>query len=244
MEQVKPHQAGTAARATGVLLVGGGVVVFCVLAFVELSRNVASGVFDTIDHRVLEWFVSIRTPWWNEFFLSATNLGSFVIMAVLTLGVSVGLLLARHRGSAVALIASMLGTLYLSSALKVVVGRPRPPELTRLWQTGGDSFPSGHTISGFAFFVTIALLSLDHVKGRALKLWILSFALLLGTLVAISRMYLGVHYLSDVVGGALVGIGWPVTVVLAEHVWRHRGRRAVGERGGRDVPAASERPSG
>jgi undecaprenyl-diphosphatase len=188
---------------------------------------VAAGAVDALDTRVLHGFASARTPWWNDFFLSVTSLGSFAVLLFMTLAYSAGMTLARRYGEAIALPVAVIGGALLSSGLKLLVGRMRPPLEIGLYDARGHSFPSGHTISAFAFWVAIALLAGSHIKQRTVRRFALAYALFLGVLVGLSRVYLGVHYLSDVIGGALVGTGWSVTVILAERTWRHRGHTPV-----------------
>ena len=71
------------------------------------------------------------------------------------------------------------------------------------------------------FFTTLALLASDHLRGGPLRTFLVGYAALLGALVAASRVYLGVHYPSDVIAGGLIGTGWSLLVVLAEYRWRH-----------------------
>jgi membrane-associated phospholipid phosphatase len=205
-----------------VVVTGLAFTLIAAVLFIWLAGEVWRGDVDTIDLAVLGWFVEHRTPGWTDFFFTVTSLGSRALLGVVGSGLVVALALLRRWGAALALTTSVLGGILLSQSLKLIFRRPRPPLAERLTENVGYAFPSGHTIAGFAFFVTLALLAASHAPGRALRLFLPTYALVVGTLVAISRLYLGAHFLSDVVGGALVGTGWSVTVVLAEHRWRHR----------------------
>jgi undecaprenyl-diphosphatase len=213
-------------RAALVLALGLAFALGAAVLFIWLAGVVWRGQADHLDDRVLHWFVAHRTAWWTGFFVSVTALGSKTIILILGIGLCAALLLARRTGMAAALVASVLGGTILSTALKMVFQRPRPPLAVRLTENVSYAFPSGHTISAYAFFVTIALLAASHVPGRPLRIFLVTYALGVGALVAISRLYVGAHYLSDVVGGALLGTAWAVSVVIAEHVWRHRWRPA------------------
>jgi len=120
-----------------------------------------------------------------------------------------------------ALAAAMTAAPVLSSVLKRLHGRPRPQVMPHLDTVASASFPSGHTMGSVVFCTTLALLIAEHARGRAMALFLACYSALIGALVAASRVYLGVHYPSDVAGGALVAIAWSLTVVLVER-WLRR----------------------
>jgi undecaprenyl-diphosphatase len=116
----------------------------------------------------------------------------------------------RHR-EAVIVAASLAGGIAISNAVKALVGRPRPPAAEHLQTITSSSFPSAHTAQASAFWIGLALaLGLSAPRRRA---WLmLGGALLVALAVGWSRVYLGVHYPSDVVAGLLLGGGWAVFV--------------------------------
>lgn len=217
----QPRKMATLLLATGLAFSFGAA-----LLFLWLAGQVWKGDVDGVDNRVLSWFASHRSRPLTDFFEAVTALGSWTLVVVLGAGLAISFLLIRRPGLAGALAASCAGGWLLSSTLKMIVMRPRPPAAFRLTEHASYAFPSGHTIAGFAFFVALALLAATHIPRRGVRLFIVGWALGVGTLVGVSRLYLGAHYLSDVIGGALVGTAWSVTVVMAEHVWRHRSHLA------------------
>jgi undecaprenyl-diphosphatase len=125
-----------------------------------------------------------------------------------------------HGRLAAYVVAARVGALVLSQGLKLVVDRARPvfdePVATAL----GASFPSGHSLGSAAFWTTTAVLVLPHVRCDRL---LLAGAVLVAVLVAASRVLLGVHYLTDVLGGLLLGFGWAAVctaVFVAERAER------------------------
>ena len=100
--------------------------------------------------------------------------------------------------------AASLGSWLLYSSLKLIFQRPRP-DLPHLVPAGGYSFPSGHATATAALFFTLALVYCRHSGSRSGRVLVLSIAALLALLVGISRVYLGVHYPSDVVAGWAAG---------------------------------------
>ena len=140
-----------------------------------------------------------------------------------TVAVAVLALVLWRRGHprlALYLVVARVGALVLSQGLKHLVDRTRPvfdvPVATAL----GPSFPSGHAIGGAVFWTTTAVLLVPHVRRPRL---LLAGAVLVAVLVAASRVLLGVHYLSDVTGGLLLGLGWAgicTAVFVAERAER------------------------
>jgi undecaprenyl-diphosphatase len=219
------HAESHPVEATALLVVGAVVALASAALFLWLAHEVAGGAVQRFDERVLEWLETHRSAALTSFFLAITALGSTPVIVTLTLGVAIALYLGRHSGMALAVVLTVLGGTVLSNLLKIAYRRARPDMVDHLYQAFGWSFPSGHTIGSVAFFTTIALLAAGHVRGRTLRAFLVGYALFIGLLVAVSRMYIGVHYPSDVAGGLLVGVTWSVTVVSAEHRWRHARRR-------------------
>ena len=127
-------------------------------------------------------------------------------------------------------VAARVGALVLSQGLKLVVDRSRPVFDAPVASALGASFPSGHALGSAAFWTTAAVLALPHVRRPRL---VLLGAVLVAVLVAASRVLLGVHYVSDVSGGLLLGLGWAgicTAVFVAERA--ERGRRVDVDREG------------
>jgi undecaprenyl-diphosphatase len=121
----------------------------------------------------------------------------------------------------------------LNLALKLWFRRERPPELHRLIEEGGFSFPSGHSAFAGVFFGMLALLIARGTPERPAWFRVVGVlaCLVLAVLVAASRVWVGVHYPSDVIGGLLVGAGWAVAAWLVRTGWAHwRFRRAAAHR--------------
>jgi undecaprenyl-diphosphatase len=118
---------------------------------------------------------------------------------------------AGLRREALAVAVSLAGAILISDAVKLLVSRPRPP-VEHLQAVTGWSFPSGHATQASAFWFSLVLALQTAAVAPLLKRAVAELALVLVAAVALSRVYLGVHYPADVVAGVLLGTGWAVFV--------------------------------
>ena len=134
-----------------------------------------------------------------------------------------GLLLWRgHRRLALYVAVARLGAIVLSQGLKALLGRVRPVFDEPVAVADGSSYPSGHSLGAAAFYLTalVVVLPLLRGAGRRLTCPLGATAVLVPLLVAASRVLLGVHYLSDVIGGLLLGAGWAALCTAVFRAWR------------------------
>jgi membrane-associated phospholipid phosphatase len=122
------------------------------------------------------------------------------------------------RASALAVAISTVGAQVIIDLDKLLVGRHRPP-LHRLDHVTGHSFPSGHTGQTAALCTILLLEGWSRLGSRRLRIAAVAAGVLLVVCVAFSRVYLGVHYLSDVLGGAILGVSWSVVASRLAHAW-------------------------
>jgi len=159
---------------------------------------------EVIDEHVLLWFFAHRSAWATSVMLGITQLAS--TLAVLVIGALVLFILWR-KGAYWSLI-GFLGALSLGNLARIVlkdlIARPRPPAAFQVYQETGYSFPSGHTLSAVMLYGFVAYIIWQYAP-RPLRIVgvILSATIIMA--VGLSRMYLGVHYLCDVIAGAILG---------------------------------------
>lgn len=198
-----------------VLLVSMLVVVLCVWAFAALADQVTGRHAQKIDERVM---LLLRVPgqpsqpvgplWLKGTMRDLTALGSPAILVFFVLAVG-GALLARRQYHAFGLMmVATLGARLLNMLLKDLFERTRPDLSLHLTEVRSASFPSGHAMDSAVIYLTLAALLARLVQPRALKLYFLGFAMLLSFLVGLSRVYLGVHYPTDVLAGWSAGLAW------------------------------------
>jgi undecaprenyl-diphosphatase len=207
-------------RAVVPLVIGAGITLAAGITFLHLGKDIRDGDFNDFDDGVLLWVAERRNPVLSAFFVAMTALGSWPVMTVLALGTCTGTWLAGERRLSATLAIAMVGVPLLSHFSKSLYDRERPRVVPHLETVASASFPSGHTLASVVFFVTLALLAGAHARRRRLRVFLVGYSLAIGSLVAASRVYLGVHFPSDVMGGALVGVAWSLAAVTFDRALR------------------------
>ena len=191
------------------------------ILFVGLSAAILQGQTNSFDLAILENLVAgpngplPRGPLWLiHAARDLTSLGSFTVLFILTIFLTVFLALAHQPGNAIYVAATIAGGWLCSQFLKHWIDRTRPSVLPRLVDVGDGSFPSGHAlVSTVAFFVVLTL-AWQICRNSALRSCITALAALLIVLIEWSRIYLGAHYPTDVLGGWCFGVAWSLTCAL------------------------------
>lgn len=200
--------------------------------WLEVSRPVEAA---DLDHRVWSWVVEHRDsyPVLTGFFRLATRLGDAVVAVPLIMGVWYGLqLLGRKRvgnlgrWDGLFFVGMMLGARLLVLALKALFDRERPLELHRLVSESSASFPSSHALNASAF-CTLAAIFLGRafrtMRGRSWWRWaVVAACPALALIIAASRVWLAVHYLSDVLIGLALGLVWILAASALYFGWPGR----------------------
>ena len=210
-------------RLTTVAAVGA----FCAYAFVALTQDVAEHTEVThLDPGVERFFVGHRAATVTALMRSVTWLGSSVVIAPLVVIVGGWILVrARNWRPGASLFAAYAGALALYSVLKPAVERPRPPLSHMLVHVSGFAFPSGHATMSMAFYGTLAGV-LWNGRSRIARVLLWSAASVVVLVVGASRLYLGAHWLTDVLGGYALGGLW--VCVLVAVILVASARRAPG----------------
>jgi undecaprenyl-diphosphatase len=144
----------------------------------------------------------------TQLFIDITGLGSSMALGLFTASVVGYLLMIRNRGKAVFLLTSVVGAWCLFNAIKFAVARSRPDSILHLVQANGQSFPSGHSTDSAATYLALAILFSATQSSSRLRRYGFLVAAVVIALVGASRVYLGVHYPSDVLGGWCLGTAW------------------------------------
>ena len=157
-------------------------------------------------------------------FRDFTSLGSPSVLALVTIAVVGYLWLERERGTALFVLLAVAGGATLEMLLKVGFARPRPELVSHLVDVNSFSFPSGHATMATITYLTLGVLLASAQEHRRMKLYLLAVATFLALLVGISRIYLGVHYPTDVLAGWCIGAAWAALCWIVFHWLQGRGQ--------------------
>ena len=198
-------------------------------AFIEIAEAVTRGSTRAIDRALLLAFRDpsnlsrpLGPPWVEEMGRDLTALGGVAVLTLVSLAVVTHLAFIRKTAEAIFVSVSVLGALSVSLALKRVFERPRPDLVPRLSYVTSSSFPSGHAMLSAAVYLTLGALLARFQQRLAQKTHILAWAILLTLLVGISRVYVGVHWPSDVLAGWAAGAAWAALCWLVARALQHR----------------------
>jgi undecaprenyl-diphosphatase len=152
--------------------------------------------------------VPVGPAWLQETARDVTSLGSTIVLGIITFAVVGYLFLARRPAVAWLMLGAVLGGVAINNLLKYAFARPRPDFVTHAARVFTTSFPSGHaTLSAITYLTMGALLARIH-HSLAIRIYLMSVAVFLILLIGMSRIYLGVHYPTDVLGGWCIGAAW------------------------------------
>ena len=205
------------------IVVAGGLWGFVELT--EVARDSSARAFDT------EILLSFREAgqtdnpigplWFEEAMRDITGLGSTIVLVMVTAVTIFYLLLIGRWRTALLVLVTVGGGQILSSLLKLGIDRPRPDLVSHLVDVQTLSFPSGHAMMSAVTYLTLGSMLAGIVPGRATRIYVLGVAVLITLMVGVSRIYLGVHWPSDVLAGWCAGFAWAMLCwLVARHFFR------------------------
>ena len=176
----------------------------------------------SLDHAALAYIFAQRDPAALAFFLHVTNLGSIVAILFLTLTVVLILALHQRLAETIGLAVAVGGTAIAARALKTLIERPRPDAMYQAYLESGYALPSEHTALSTALCVFLVYLVFRISPSQATRIIAACAAILIVAEVGFSRVYLGVHYPSDVVTGVILGSLLAGVGIIIERFLEHR----------------------
>ena len=198
--------------------------------FMEIADEVLEGDFQSIDEMLLLSLRDAHDPsnpwgpsWLEEMMRDLTALGSTVVLSLVSLAVIGFLLLLQRPKMALFVAVAVIGGVLLSTLLKLGFSRPRPmlvPHGTRVYTA---SFPSGHSMQSATVYLTLGTLIVRNLPRRALKAYVMILMIMLTLLIGFSRVYLGVHWPTDVLAGWTAGAAWALMCWLVAYWLQRRG---------------------
>lgn len=218
------------------MLLAGLTIALCLWGFVELMELARESAPHSFDTTILLAFREAGRPndpigpaWLEGAVRDITALGSTIVLTLIVAASVIYLLLLRRVETALFVFAAVAGGEILSRLLKRSVDRPRPDLVSHLANETSMSFPSGHAMLAAVTYLTLGTLAARFLKGRTTPLYVLCLAVLVTLLVGLSRIYLGVHWPSDVLAGWCAGFAWAMLCWLVARLLQHRGTLESGE---------------
>lgn len=216
MEHISKWIAGVRNAGTW-LLVPFLSVAALMLTFGVIAREVANGRASVLDQYVMFAFRSssnfsnpVGPAWVQEAVRDVTSLGSFPVLGLLLMVVAGYLVVAGNRGSAWLAVLAVLGGVALGSLLKLEFARPRPDMFVPAARVFTSSFPSDHATLSAITYLTLAAVLAKTIGSPAIRNYFIAVAMTLTVLIGVSRIYLGVHYPTDVLAGWCIGSAWAI----------------------------------
>ncbi len=242
IRRLRPYAAVLLILAVGTILaavVGDG--------FIDLTEQLRSNTaaLRGADTQAASYAAEVRNAGATHFFLIFTTIGTPVGLGGLTAAVAILLWIRRRRDLALYLLVTVVSGSLLNLGLKTIYRRARPDLSRALTHATGYSFPSGHTMGSMFVFGALAFVALRALPLRRGKSAAVALALTMILAISASRVYLGVHWISDIAGGLTAGILWLTTTTVVYETMRRitRIRRSAGEDAVANVPGPRAQPS-
>jgi undecaprenyl-diphosphatase len=204
-----------ALHAEGRILLTFLVLAALALAFLKFASEVSEGETLGFDRAIMlalrsttDTAIPAGPAWLQATMLDITAIGGTSVLTLITLAVAGFLLVSRKAATAGFVLAAITGGAILSFALKAVFARPRPDIVAHLVQVDTSSFPSGHAMNSAVVYLTLGALLAGTQKSHAVRVYLIAVAIALTLMIGCSRVYLGVHWPSDVIAGWTVGGAW------------------------------------
>lgn len=193
--------------------------------FLEIADEVKEGDTQNIDEQII---IALREPqdysdplgplWFEEAVRDVSALGSFVVLALFIIFVMIFLTLIRRYKAALFVLGATVSGALVSHSLKIFFSRPRPDIVSHGTNVLTYSFPSGHSLLSAVVYMTLGALLTELVTRKRLKSYFLLVGLFLTFIVGLSRIYLGVHYPSDVIAGWCAGLCWAALFTIIARI--------------------------
>jgi undecaprenyl-diphosphatase len=232
LERIAGHPLiARAARIEPMALLAVILAAGLLFAFTKIANLAGRGNAPAFD----EWLiVALRTPgdladpigpaWVEEMMRDFTALGSTGVLTVVVLAITGFLAMTRKGHAALFVLASVTGGVLVSQATKWAYARPRPDLVPHGAEVFTASFPSGHSMMSAVVYLTLGALLARTQPDRAVKAYVLAIAVMLTVLVGVSRVYLGVHWPTDVLAGWALGGLWALVCLMLMLWLQSRGR--------------------
>lgn len=202
------------------IVISLAIAILCLFLFVWLGREMRAGDTLRFDEAIRNWVHQFASAGMTTFMKIVSMMGAQILAMELVIAFLVFARL-RWKRAAFWLAIAMVGALVLEASLKYAYHRIRPRAYF-VPEPASYSFPSGHSLASFCFYGVLAGLLTDRIKSPPWRIAIWATAILLIIAIGLSRIYLGVHYPSDVLAGYLAATVWVGTIIVLDHVRKVR----------------------
>jgi undecaprenyl-diphosphatase len=210
---IRSSSVATRTRRTWLFFVFGTVAVFAAL-FLKLADSVReSELVVRLDQHALNFATDHRVAWISRVARAVTLFGSAWVVTIVITGAATVLIRRRRYLDVVFVVCSAIGTAILVATAKHFIARPRPAVSHRLVTASGAAFPSGHAAQSVACYAALAAVTVLASRSTKLRRFACLAAATVALSVGVSRVYLGVHWPSDVLSGWLLAAGWLLTLI-------------------------------
>jgi len=204
---MQPSPAKFSARTIeAALWLGTAALAFAL--FIKITSELLEHEVSSVDRTILIGIAKVRTPWLTVIAVDLTALGSVTLVVLISTVALCVLLLLKDRMGALQVVAASVGAGILTTTIKDHIDRARPEVVTQLVAVSGLSYPSGHSVAATSLYLTVAVVVSRHLQRTGHQIAILAITVGIVLVVGMTRIYLGVHYPSDVVSGISLGAAW------------------------------------
>ena len=182
--------------------------------FIIWTILVFTKIINPLDELVESFIIGIRNDNITKIMINMTNLGSAYSLIVISILL---FFFIKNKKIPLSIIINLVTVFFTSQIFKFIFRRSRPNGIF-LVDASGYSYPSGHTMVSFAFYIYLLYLLCKKIDNKLVKILLTIFTTILLALIAFSRIYLGVHYLSDIIGGLLLGTTYIILFIRLNNV--------------------------
>lgn len=197
------------------------IAVICSISFVILGQFAVHERLATFDRSIIQFVQSFESPFLTAIFRGFSHIGSGYGVTLITLAFCfIAFFFLHEKRKSILFAIAIVSTILFNAWIKTIYERPRPTGL-RFMEASGYSFPSGHTMMAVSLYAMIVYLLWRHMKNHRHKVMLICSSFVIAAMIAISRIYVGVHYPTDIMGGILCSTALLAFMFLINELLQH-----------------------
>ena len=203
------------------------VAFLCAIAFLIIMGAVSDHDVLSFDTAMYSFARGLQSPALTFVLRIITELGGAIVISIATVALFFAI---KNKRLSFAILGNIVGVLIVNQVFKFLIQRPRPDEEYRLIEQGGYSFPSGHSMCSMAFYGFLVYLAFRYIKNAKVRIFATAGLGALVLLIGFSRIYLGVHYASDVVAGFLLSLAYLIFYISLVNFINYKTRQLAAKK--------------